>query len=240
MVETRGPVNAWEQRAEMGWLRAAWITTKLFLLDPIRAFDGTRARGGFRGPVLFALVVTLVASSLGELVDATARLPLGLEGAGNISDILDLKINGERVSGAAWFPGVALGVAGLGGCALGLAVGIPVFALMFPLVILVWTGILHLCLKLVGGLRNSESGYQGTWASVCYSTVAFVPGVLPVIGDWVAFLWLGVLQGIGFWRLHRTNPKRAAVALLLPFAVPAVLWLLKLMGVLPIEPPGSL
>ena len=233
------PVNPWERRVELGWFKAAWATTKLFLLDPIRAFDCTRLRGGFRGPLLVALVVTLVASFLGELVDAIARLPFGLEGAGNISDILDLKVNEERVPGAAWFPGAALGVAGFGGCVLGLVVGIPVFVLMFPLVILVWTGVLHLCLKLVGGLRRSESGYQGTWASICFATVGFVPGMLPVIGDWLAFLWLGVLQGIGFWRLHRTTPIRAAAALLMPIAFVCVLWLLKWVGVLPIEMNGG-
>jgi hypothetical protein len=189
--------------------------------------------------LLFALIITAVASILGELVDGIARLPLGLEGSGNISDILDIRVDEEPVPGAAWFPGAALGVVGLGGCALGLLIGVPIFVLLFPLVVLAWTGGLHLCLKLVGGLRHSESGYQGTWASICYATVAFVPGMVPLIGDWLAFLWLGVLQGLGFWSLHRTSPIRAAAALLLPFAVVGVLWLLKTFGVLPIELGGG-
>jgi hypothetical protein len=225
----------WERRSELGWSRAAWGTTRLLLFDPLAAFGRTRLHGGFRGPLLFALIITAVASTLGELVDGIARLSLGLEGSGNISDILDLRVNEEPVPGAAWFPGAALGVVGLGGCALGLLIGVPVFALLFPLVILVWTGTLHLCLKLVGGLRLSGSGYQGTWASICYATAAFVPGMVPLIGDWLAFLWLGVLQGIGFRSLHRASPVRAAAALLLPFAVVGGLWLLKTFGLLPIE-----
>ena len=232
----RRTVNPWERRSESGWLGAAWQTTRLFLLHPVAAFSATRPRGGFRGPLLFALIVTLVAGSLGEIVDAVARIPLEMDGSGNISDILDLKVNDERVPGAAWFPAAALGVAGLGGCLLGLVVGIPVFAVMFPLVMLLWTGVLHLYLKLTGGLRYSVSGFQGTWASVCYATPAFVPGMVPFIGDWLAFLGLGLLQGIGFWRLHRTSPARAAAALLLPVALVALLWLLKQTGVLPIEP----
>ena len=60
-----------------------------------------------------------------------------------------------------------------------------------------------------------------------------------MVGDWLAFLWLGVLQGIGFWRLHRTTPMRAAAALLLPFALVVILWLLKSIGVFPIETGGG-
>ncbi len=95
-------------------------------------------------------------------------------------------------------------------------------------------GLHHLCLKLVGGLRHSKAGYQGTWATICYATVGFLPGVVPVIGDWVTFLWLGLLQGIGFWRLHRTTRTRATLALFFPFAIVALLWLLKWVGVFPI------
>ena len=234
-TETGIPVNPWEERAKTGWVKAASTTTKRFLLDPIGAYDSTRERGGFRGPLMFALIVAAAASFLGELVDAIARIPLGLEGSGNMSDILDLKVNEVRVPGAAWFPAAALGVAGLGGCLLGLVVGIPVFVLVFPFVVLVCTGIMHACLKIVGGLRDSEAGYQGTWAAACYAAVAAVPGTLPMIGDWLALIWLGVLLGIGFWRLHHTTPFRAAMAVLLPLAIPAGLWLLDLLGVLTIE-----
>ena len=151
-----------------------------------------------------------------------------------MGDILDVEIQGERLSGIEWLPASLLGAASFAGCFFGLLVGIPVFAVMFPLVMLAWTGVLHMCLKLVGGLRDSEAGYQGTWAAVCYATVAFLPGVVPVIGDWIAFFWLGLLQGIGFWRLHRTTPIRATVALLLPFSIPAALWLMKWMELFPI------
>lgn len=71
---TGGLVNPWERRTEIGWLPAAWGASKFFLIKPIEAFDCTRLLGGFRGPLLFALVVTLVAGSLGELIDGVARL----------------------------------------------------------------------------------------------------------------------------------------------------------------------
>lgn len=184
---------------------------------------------------MFALLVSFIATFFAELFDGLYQLAIDPAGSGNLGDILDVKLEGETLGGMEWLPASLLGAVSFAGCFFGLLLGIPVFAVMFPLVMLAWTGILHLCLKLVGGLRASEAGYQGTWAAVCYATVGFLPGVIPVIGDWMSFLWLGLLQGIGFWRLHRTTRTRATVALLLPFTVPAALWVLKLLGVFSIE-----
>ncbi len=60
--------------------------------------------------------------------------------------------------------------------------------------------------------------------------MGFFGDLVPVVGEWISFWWLGLLQGIGFWRLHRTSPLRAAAALLLPFAIVALLWILKWLG----------
>jgi len=233
-MQPAGPSNPWQQRRELGWLKALYQTSKLFLLDPVQGFAVTRIRGGFRGPLLYALLISFVATFFAELFDAVFQIALDPEGSGNLGDLLDVEIQGERVKGIEWLPASLLGAASFAGCVVGLLVGIPVFSIMFPLVMLVWTGVLHLCLKLTGGLRNSATGYQGTWIAVCYATTAFIPGVIPVIGPWLSFFWLGLLQGIGFWRLHRTTPIRAAVALLLPFTIPAALWLLKWAGLFPI------
>lgn len=231
--------NPWEQRYELGWRAALWRTCKLFLFSPKKGYESTLGRGGFRGPLLFALIVCFVASFVAELFDALYQLAIDPEGSGNLGDILDVSLEGETLGGIEWLPASLLGAVSFAGCVFGLLFGIPVFAVMFPLVMLVWTGILHLCLKLAGGLRDSEAGYQGTWAAVCYASVGFLPGVVPLIGDWVTFLWLGLLQGIGFWIVHRTTRTRAAVALMLPFSVPIVLWLLKTLGVFPIETGGG-
>lgn len=234
-VEPTGSTNPWQQRGEIGLPKALWRTGSLFLVRPVQGYDSTRGRGGYRGPLLFALVVCFVAAFLAELFDALYQLAIDPQGSGNLGDILDVSLEGETLGAIEWLPATLLGAASFAGCFFGLLIGIPVFAVLFPLVMLAWTGILHLCLKVAGGLRESAAGYQGTWAAVCYATVAFLPGVVPVIGDWVAFLWLGLLQGIGFWRLHRTTWTKATLALLLPFSIPAILWVLKLLGVFPIE-----
>jgi hypothetical protein len=234
-VEAAGSCNPWERRAEVGWTRAFWRTCRVFLVRPVGGFGSTRLRGGFRGPLVFALIVSFVASFMAEFIDGLYQLAVSPAGSGNLGDILDVKLGGETLGGLEWLPESMLGAVSFAGCFFALLFGLPVFALMFPLVMLAWTGLLHLCLKLAGGLRDSQAGYQGTWAAVCYSTVAFLPGMVPVVGDWVAFLWLGLLQGIGFWKLHHTTPRRAVVALLLPLSIPAGLWLLHEFGVITIE-----
>ncbi len=215
-------------------MRAAWQTTCVILARPIESYRRTLPRGGYRGPLLFAFLVCLVGGFFSELFDALYQLAVDPGGSGSLSDILDVQLGGDTLGGIDWLPGSLLGAASFAGCVFGLLLGIPVFALLLPPFILAWAGILHLCLRIAGGLRESEGGFQGTWATICYATVAFIPGVLPVVGEWLAFFWLGLLQGIGFWILHRTTPQRAAVALLLPFTVPLVLWLLILAGVFPI------
>ena len=228
-------VNPWELREDLGIWRALWRTTKVFLGWPIQGFQATQQRGGFRGPLLFALLVSFVASFFAEFFDGLYQFAIDPQGSGNLGAILDVKLEGETLGAIEWLPASLLGAVSLAGCFWALVLGLPVFALMFPLVMLAWTGILHLCLKLVGGLRRSDAGYQGTWAAVCYATVGFIPGVIPVIGDLFAFLWLGLLQGLGFWILHRTTPIRATMALLLPFVIPLVLWLMILTGVLTLD-----
>lgn len=232
-------INPWELRTEIGCPRAFWQTCVLFLVRPIEGYSRTEGRSGYRGPLLFALVVCFVAAFVAELLDALYQLAIDPEGPGNLGDILDVRLEGERLGAIEWLPASLLGAASFAGCFFGLLFGIPVFVVMFPLVMLAWTGLLHLCLKVVGGLKGSESGYQGTWAAVCFAAVAFLPGIVPVIGDWITFLWLGLLQAIGFRSLHRTTLVRAALALLLPFAIPLVLWLIKLLGILPIESGGG-
>lgn len=222
--------NPWERRADLGWARAFGRAAGRWVVSPKRAFDATRRRGGFRDPFLFAFLVCLLATLGSELTDGLYRLGAGAEGSKGLGELFDLSIAGDRVDGLEWIPATLLSLLSAGGCALGLLIGVPVLLLVLPVILLLWSGLLHLCLGLVGGLRRSQAGFQGTWAAICYASVGFFGDLVPVVGEWISFWWLGLLQGIGFWRLHRTPPIRAAAALLLPFAVVALLWLARWLG----------
>jgi hypothetical protein len=163
---------------------------------------------------MFAFLLCFVAGFLSELIDGLYQLAIEPSGTGDLSELFDVRIGNERLEGIEWIPVSLLGATSVAGCVLGLLVGIPVFAIILPVFMVLWTGILHLCLKVVGGLRQSTAGYQGTWATVSYATVAFLAEGIPVVGEWLAFFWLGLAQGIGFWRLHRTRRWRAGLALL--------------------------
>jgi len=226
--------NPWEQRARLGWWRAVYENSKLFLSHPVRGFALTQPRGGLRGPFLFALVVLLVTGFVSELSESVYDIVFGPQSPGGLEDVIHLEVNDQPVFDVWWLPASVLGLAGFAGCVIAVVVGIPVFMLILPVVLLVWGGTLHLSLWLVRGLRSSAAGFQGTWATVCYATPAFVFGLVPVIGGVFVILGLGILQGIGFRQLHGTTSLRATVALVLP--VLAVLILLAVYVLLSPEP----
>lgn len=220
----------WEVRSEQGWPRSLVRTVRVFLLSPRKGYASTAPRGGYRGPLLFALLVSLAAGLLSSLTESFYELSLAGEGEGGLGELFSVSVGAENVEGLEWLPASLLSLLSAGGCIVGLLVGIPILMIFLPIIVFIWSGILHLCLKLVGGLRGSEAGFQGTWAAVCYAFVGLFGGVVPVLGDWLVFVWLGALQAIGFWRLHGSSPARAIAALMLPFTIPAVLWLLKWVG----------
>ena len=79
----------------------------------------------------------------------------------------------------------------------------------------VWSGILHLCVLLVGADSESDAGFEGTFRAVSYSTVAQLAQVIPVVGGIIATIWGIGLTVIGLSRLHKTTEGRALFAVLI-------------------------
>ena len=88
-----------------------------------------------------------------------------------------------------------------------------------PIVLFVWTGILHLCLLLVGG---ANEGYQGTFRVVSYSSVTSLFNAIPVVGA-IASLWGIALTVIGLREVHNTSAGRSVAAVLIPAGVAILL-----------------
>lgn len=74
--EPEADFNPWEHRRTLGWWRALWQTSWLFLRHPLRAYNSTLGRGGFRGPLLFALLVSFIGGFFAELFDALYQLAI--------------------------------------------------------------------------------------------------------------------------------------------------------------------
>lgn len=90
----------------------------------------------------------------------------------------------------------------------------PVFVVIG---VFIGSGILHLCLMLVGGAKQ---GFETTFRVVCYAGGSVGPLlVIPFCGGLIAGVWRIVLECIGLARAHETDTGRAVLAVLLPMVI---------------------
>lgn len=201
----------WERRDELGGTIALLGTIKLFVAAPREAFARTRPTASLSSPLLFGVVVGtlgVLLNILGALVFGSLvvfDLPPQLEG------ILGISIGGQSLE---WIP-LLLGL--LAGSVLGTVVAIIAFPPIFVLGLVIWSGVLHGAVRIVGGLRSSEAGFRGTFTVAAYSSLAFVLHLVPVVGDLLATVWVILLHTIGLAVVHRTSYRRAFAGVVLPF-----------------------
>ncbi len=92
-----------------------------------------------------------------------------------------------------------------------------VVALLIPIAIMlglvVWSGLLHLSLSVVGGARRD---YEGTFRVVCYSSGPDLFKAIPYIGQTIALVWWAYLTVVGLREVHRISTGWAVLAFALP------------------------
>lgn len=109
-----------------------------------------------------------------------------------------------------------------------IVVSLVVLVIAVPIAIILWSGIFHLCLLLVGGAGR---GYEATLRVVSYASVTSLFNAVPVVGTLVSLYGI-FLTVIGLRETHRTSTGKAAAAVALPVAVAlalavvSVLWML--------------
>ena len=118
-----------------------------------------------------------------------------------------------------WYSLLGRGGGGLFGLAIGLIFVVLGAFLIVPIALFVWSGILHLCLLLVGG---ANEGYQATFRVVSYSSVTSLFNAIPFLGT-IASLWGIVLTVIGLREVHNTSTGKSVAAVLMPVGVAILL-----------------
>jgi hypothetical protein len=79
------------------------------------------------------------------------------------------------------------------------------------------SGVLHLCLMIVGGARKP---FETTFRVVCFSSGSTYPlSMIPICGGFIAAVWNIVLECIGLARAHEIDTGKAVMAVLLPVIV---------------------
>ncbi len=218
-ADLRGdPGIPWEGPRKRG-LAAAFVASWWRVVRaPFEAWAAVPAAGGARRPWTFALLCGTIFGVISELIDSSTVALIRYGRGEELAGLFQLDIAGRSLD---WLPISVLSVAG---CLFALLIAVPIYVLLYSLLVIVWVTVLHVMLKITGGLASSETGFEGTLRAVCYSQVAMVAAIVPWVGDPVAGLWSFALQVPGLARMHGCSRRRAALAV----AVPAALLVLAL------------
>lgn len=181
----------WENRSQLGFVKAWFDTVSLLITKPTEAFTMMRTEGGLMDPLLFGLI----GGCAGAIMTIIYQLLFRSFGFAN-QDNLFLSKFGFGVSGFVIFDLILTPV----------KVGIGLF---------IFAGIFHLCLMLFGGATRS---FETTFRVNAYAVgAAYLFCLVPMCGGLVAFVYLIVLLTIGLARAHQTTTGKALMAVLAPF-----------------------
>jgi hypothetical protein len=196
------PPLPWEDRDRIGFFPALFETVKLFVTSPTEAYARAKERGDYLSPLLFAVIIGWVMGIIGQLWN------LLFQGAWLSMIPADFRDQ--------------MGAMGMGASsAAGFVLGLILTPVIIVVVVFIWSGIVHLFLMMLGGHKQSASGFEGTFRAIAYAQTASLAQIIPipVIGGLIALVWSIVLYVIGLVRMHRTSTGKAAGAVLLPIVL---------------------
>ena len=194
--EPRG--NPWERRDELGTGQGFLEALKLFVVSPAEAFGQTRRKGDYASPLLFAIVVGWVGVLIAKIWETLFGMSILSTFPPELRDQLPFLV---------------------GGSSFGLVLSLILAPVYILVALFIWSALLHLCLVLVGGLKHSSAGFEGTFRVVSYTTVAQLGSLVPVLGSVITLVWSIVLGVIGITSLHKSTQGQAIAALLIPLAL---------------------
>ena len=181
----------WDQRQTKGLLNAFIETLQMVLSRPVAAFTAMKREGGLGEPLLYAII----GGTFGAVFAITYNFVLrSFTPFADRHDALP-----HLFAGLGW---------------IFLLVLTPLFVVIGMFVL---SAILHVCLMIVGGAKQS---FETTFRVVCFAEGSASPLlVIPFCGGLITGIWKIVLYCIGLARAHETDTGRAVIAVLLPLIV---------------------
>lgn len=182
----------WEHRQERGFFNAFIETLTMVLTRPAEAFSVMKREGGFGEPLIYALIGGCVGGIVAFLFS------LGFQSMGLFAD---------KNNGLATITGMGIGSAAM----------IIVLPLFIVIGLFIGSGIVHLCLMIVGGANQP---FETTFRVVAFSQGSAGPlQIIPLCGGLISGVWALVCNCIGLARAHQTDTGRAVLAVFLPLIV---------------------
>jgi hypothetical protein len=182
----------------------SWFRTmSMVISSPTNAFLVMRQYGGLGKPLLFNAYAVGMLMALASICMVPLLALLAAFG------LFDQNNGGAFALSAAIIVGLAI-------------VGAIFYAVLLILVMpLVWSGMTHVSLMMVGGANH---GFETTFRVICFGYFSvLLPSMLlnfvPYLGGFAAAIWTAVVLIYGISRAHETSGGRASAAVLLPMAV---------------------
>lgn len=112
-----------------------------------------------------------------------------------------------------WSMLLGKGSGGFGGALLSLLLAMVVAPITAALIMIIGSGVIHLCLTLLGG---ASENYEATFRVVAYSQGTALLGIVPVLGAMVGAIWNICIVTVGLREVHGAGTGQAIAAILLP------------------------
>lgn len=191
----------WERRAELGLVQGVWQTWKQTMLEPKKFWAELDPNGPAMDAFLYGWLVTSAAGLL--------QIPfLILNLAQSASQFREL---GKTMKDLP--PQLQSMIDLFQTSPLVVAIGLAVFTIVvFPLSIMISTGLVHLGVRLAGG---TQYPFSTTLRAISYSIAPNVLQGIPVIGGFVG-IYTVVLEVWAIRDAHKLTTVRAAIAVLWP------------------------
>ena len=181
----------WERRAQLGYVKAFWETTKLVCKEPKRFFSTPSTEVGMAGPVMYAVAVNTFGTIMSMVIIALAML-VGAGGA--------LIADQREVAAVFGLYG------GFFACFVPFSlITVPLQALMN---LLIATACTHGSLML---LKSQRATFEQTLRAICYANAPNFWMWVPCAG-WFATFWMWGVEAIALRETHRITTDRAVLA----------------------------
>lgn len=192
--------SPWDDRENVGFLKALFDTWVQTVFNPVQFFSKMPPEGGMGGPLLYGFIMSEISLLVAMMWQGMSLfVPSFVERGG-------MEYLGAPIAGMTFIFFIS-----------------PILVLVG---LFLSSAILHLCLLIVGGARQS---FETTFRVVCFATSAQLWSLVPFCGGFVAGIWNLVLQIIGLRESHDISTGRAALAVFLPAIVCCGLTFLGLM-----------
>jgi len=186
----RGVATPWERRAELGLWQGFIGTMRGVLFSPKRVFSSMPVTGGWREPLAFGLLI----GSIGSMF--TFFWQFMAESMGILKPL-------SGVSSSVSSPLVFMILIFLS----------PLFVTVY---LFISSVIIHGLLLLV---RGGANGFEATLRVVSYSQATAAWSAIPILGEFIGWIWRSIVYIIGLKEAQETSYTRVILAFCIPFAL---------------------